>query len=203
MSRNNDRKIIEENGYRLLTVSSKEDIKIISSPQRQRIFKLLNMSDKPLHGKEIADKIGIKAPSAHFHIKKLEEIGAVKISHTQNINGIIATYYECAVDIMMAGEDFLESSDDEHIRDKLLLTANVFNEAKTTFVNALGKMLREDTQSHESDYFAMLLNSAIYLSSEDMELFNDEMNTLLKKYADYSPNKQPYTIFLSVSEMEN
>jgi predicted ArsR family transcriptional regulator len=200
---NNDRKIIEENGFRLLAVSSKEDIKIISSPQRQRIFKLLQMSDRPLHGKEIADKIGVKAPSAHFHIRKLEEIGAVKVSHTQSINGITATYYESAVDIMMAGEDFLTSSDDEHIRDKLLFTANVFNEAKTSFVNALGKKLRKGAQSLESDYFAMLLNAALYLSSEDMEIFNEEVNTLLKKYADYSPNKQPHAILLAVSEIEN
>jgi DNA-binding transcriptional ArsR family regulator len=200
---NNDRKIIEENGFRLLAVSSKEDIKIISSPQRQRIFKLLQMSDRPLHGKEIADKIGVKAPSAHFHIRKLEEIGAVKVSHTQSINGITATYYESAVDIMMTGEDFLTSSDDEHIRDKLLFTANVFNEAKASFINALGKKLRADTQSHESDNFAMLLNAAIYLSPEDMELFADEVNILLKKYAEHSPNKQLYAMLLSVSEIEN
>jgi hypothetical protein len=36
-----------------------------------------------------------------------------------------------------------------------------------------------------------------------MESFNDEVNTLLKKYADYSPDKQPYAMLLSVSEMEN
>ena len=192
-------KIIEENGCRLLAVSSEEDIKIISSPQRQRIFKLLQTSGKPLHGKEIADKLGIKAPSAHFHLRKLESIEAVKISHTQNIKGITATYYEPAVDIIMTGEDFLSSSDDEHIHNKLLFTANVFNEAKASFVNALGKKLREDTQSLESDNFALLLNTIIYLSSEDMEIFNSEVNTLLKKYEDYSPGKRPYSMLLSVS----
>jgi predicted transcriptional regulator len=195
-------RIIEENGCRLLAVSSKEDIKIISSPQRQRIFKLMQMNDKPLHGKEIADRLGIKAPSAHYHLRKLEEVGAIRVSHTQNINGITATYYEPAVDIMMTGEDFLSSTDDEHISNKLLLTANVFNEAKTSFVNTLGKKLRESTQSRDSFYFAMLQSTIIYLSSEDMELLNEEVNTLFKKYADYSPDKQPHTMFLSISEIE-
>jgi len=193
-------KIIEAGGYRLLAVSSSEELKIISSPQRQRMFKLLQMAGKPLHGKEIADKLGIKAPSAHFHLRKLEKIGAVRVSHTQIINGITAKYYAPAVDIMMTGEDFLSSYDDEHISNKLLFTANVFNEAKIAFVNSLGKILREGKQPLDPDGFAILLNTIIYLSSEDIKHFNEEVNALLNKYVDYSPDKQPYTMLLSVSE---
>jgi predicted transcriptional regulator len=196
------RKVIEENGYRLLSISSPEDLKVVSSPQRQRIFKLLQTSDKPLHGKEIADNLGVKAPSAHFHLRKLEEIGAVRISHTQSINGITATYYEPAVDIMITGEDFLSSSDDEHIRDKLLFTASVFNEAKTTFVNALGKKMRDGVRSPDSETFATLLNVILYLSSIDAETLCNELDCLIKKYSDFCPDKQPYTLFLSISEVE-
>lgn len=198
----NGRKIIEESGYRLLAISSPEDLKIISSPQRQRIFKLLQTAGKPLHGKEIADCVGIKAPSAHFHLRKLEGIGAVRISHTQNINGITATYYEPAVDGMIAGEDFLTPSDDEQIGEKLLFTANIFNEAKTSFLKALGRKLRDNAYSPDSGSLAILLNEILYLSSDDIKPFYEEMDTLLKKYTDFSLEKQPYALFMSVSEME-
>lgn len=198
-----DRKIIEEGGHRLLAISAPEDLKVVSSPQRQRIFKLLQTAGKPLHGKEIADCVGIKAPSAHFHLRKLEEIGAVRVSHTQNINGITATYYEPAVDGMVTGEDFLSPSDDEQISEKLLFTASIFNEAKTSFVKALGKKLRDNAYSTDSGTFATLLNEILYLSSEDIKPFNEEMDALLKKYTDFSPDKQPYAMFLTVSEMEH
>ena len=196
-------KIIEKNGRRLLTVSSAQDLKIISSPQRQRIFKLLQTSTKPLHGKEIADNLGIKAPSSHYHLRKLEEIGAVRISHTQVINGITATYYESAVDIIMTGEDFLSSSDNEHIREKLLFTANIFNEAKKAFVNSLERKLRETEQSPDSDTISILLNTTLYLHKEDMESFNNELTAIIEKYTDLSSSKQPYSMLLSVSEPEN
>ncbi len=198
----NGRKIIEEGGYRLLAISSTEDMKIISSPQRQRIFKLLQTAGKPLHGKEIADWMGVKAPSAHFHLHKLEEIGAIRISHTQNINGITATYYQPAVDGIITGEDFLTPSDDEQIEEKLLFTANIFNEAKTSFLKALGKNLRDNENYDDSVSLTTLLNEILYLSSEDIKLFYEEMNALLKKYSDYSPDKQPYALFMSVSEIE-
>jgi len=193
------RKIIEENGQRFLVVSSLDDLKVISSPQRLRIFKLLRSAGRPLHGKYIADNIGIKAPSVHFHLRKLEGIGAVRISHTQNVNGITAVYYEPAVDGMLAGEDFLTSVDDEQISDKLLLAANFYNEAKASFLKTLGGKLSEGGGAAES--FTVLLNMILYLSPEETGLFNEEMTALIKKYSDFSPEKQPFSMFLSVSEM--
>ena len=44
--KNSSAKIIDANGSRLLVASSKEELNIISSPQRQRIFKLLYTSEK-------------------------------------------------------------------------------------------------------------------------------------------------------------
>ncbi len=195
-----DRKIIDEGGSRLLVISSAEDLKVISSPQRQRIFKLLQTAGKPLHGKAIADFVGIKAPSAHFHLRKLEEIGAVRISHTQSINGITATYYEPAVDDIITGEDFLTTSDDAQITEKLILAANLFNEAKTSFIEALGKNLRDEAHPSDTGTFSTLLNEILYLSSEDIKPFHEELKVLLGKYTDYSPDKRVYSMFLSVSE---
>lgn len=198
----NGRKIMEQDGCRLLAVSSNEDLKVVSSPQRQRIFKLLQTAGRPMHGKAIADCLGIKAPSAHFHLRKLEEIGAVRISHTESINGITATYYEPAVDGMIVGEDFMTDSDDERTGEKLLFAANIFNEAKNCFIKALGRKLRDNACSSDSGTLTALDNEILYLSPDDIKSFYKEMDVLLKKYKGFSPDKQPYALFMSVSEME-
>jgi len=192
-------KILDANGSRLLVVSSPEELKVISSPQRQRIFKLLYTSDKPLHGKEIADRLGIKAPSAHFHLQKLVKIGAVRISHTQNIKGITATYYEPAVDIMMTGEDFLLSTDDENIREQLAFTSNIFNEAKTSFISSLEKKINENSDSSGNEVYAILLSELLYLSSTEIKNFQKELENLTTKYSSPSPDRQLYTMLVSVS----
>ena len=103
----------------------------------------------------------------------------------------------------MTGEDFLSSSDNEHIREKLLFTANIFNEAKKAFVNSLERKLRETEQSPDSDTISILLNTTLYLHKEDMESFNNELTAIIEKYTDLSSSKQPYSMLLSVSEPEN
>lgn len=198
-----DRRIITvQNGRKLLTVSSADDLKVISSPQRQRIFKILQTAGRPLHGKEIADCLGIKAPSAHFHLGKLKQIGAVKISYTQIINGITACYYEPAVDGIIPGEDFLESSDDEHIREKLLFAANTFNEAKYSFMKNLRIKMQKETSEPAINGLAAMVNEILYLSDTDTKIFYEDMESLLKKYTGFSSEKQPYFLFFSISKAE-
>lgn len=196
------RSIIEQNGYRLLTVSSEDDVKVISSPQRRHIFKILQMEGKPLHGKEIADRLGIKAPSAHFHLKKLEQIGAVRVSHTQVINGITARYYEAAVDGMIAGEDFLEPADDERIKQKLLFTARIFQEAKDSFIQALRKHMQTDAAAEPPPETRLIaaVDEVLYLSADETAVFYQEMEALLEKYAAPAPGKTAYSLFLSIAE---
>jgi hypothetical protein len=192
------RKIIEDNGYRLLTVFTIEDMKIISSPRRQRIFKLLQTAGRPLHSKEIADYEGIKAPSAHFHLCKLEAVDAVKVSYTKVINGITATYYEPNVDGILAGGDFLSASDTKQAAANLLLAANYFDEAKRSFLTSLEKKMQGSTVFYDS--LNELYNEILYLSLDDATKLQSEMENLFKKYTAYSSNKQPFTVFISISE---
>lgn len=192
--------IIEQDGKRILAVSSTDDLKIISSPQRQQILKILRAQTRPLHGKEIADLLGIKAPSAHFHLSRLEQLGAVRLSHTQMINGITARYYAPAVDDIVLGDDFLKPSDNKTLREKLILSANTFDTAKKTFLEALQKKLRSPAKSEPG--LMLLLNEVVSLSGQNTEAFSKELTALLAKYSAPLPDAKPYALFFSLSEME-
>ncbi len=189
------RRIIEQDGIRILAVSSSADVKVAASPQRQQIFRLLLIHGSPLHGKEIATRLGIQPATAHFHLKKLEEIGAVRVSHTGVINGITARYYEPAVDGIIVQDDLLQPEDDETLRQKMLLAANAYNTSRDTFLQAVKK-------SGQNSPFPVLLNDLVYLSEEDAAAFYSEMENLLNRYARKGSGKTLYTLFASIAPLE-
>jgi predicted transcriptional regulator len=204
-SKQSTRNISVKDGCRILTVYSLEDLKIVLSPQRQRIMKLLQVAGKPLHGKEIADRIGIKAPSAHFHLRKLKDVGAVRISHTESINGITATFYEPAVDMTVAGDDFLMGADgcNDEAREKLQAIGNVFTEGKNRFIRVLENNLNSNQDAGEAGTFAQLYDAVLYMSPEEAEGLCAEIDSLIRRFSEVSPGKEPYGLLVSACKNEN
>lgn len=200
----NGRRIIEQNGYKVMTVSSANDIKVISSPQRQNILKLLKSVDKPLHGKDIADRLELKPASVHFHLKKLEDIGAVRVHHTQSINGITARFYEAAIDEIVMEENFLKTSDDLLTRQKILMTANTFNTCRNSFIKALRRKMQESsTDKTGAKDLLTILNKILFLSKDETGLLYKELAALFEKYGKASPDKNAYSLFLSINAVDD
>lgn len=154
-----------------------------------------------MHGKEIADRLGMKAPSAYFHLNKLERIRAVKLSYTQVINGIAARYYVAAVDDIVSGDDFLEPSDNKTIREKLIFTAHTFDTANNAFMETLQKRLRNKAPAPCSTDMMLLINEVLYLSQEGAADFSKDLSALLAKYSKTESEKKPFALFFSLSEM--
>jgi|GEM_PF-696491 len=67
--------------------------KILFDPLRQKITAVLRASDQAMTVQEIAKQLDIPHSKIHYHMKKLEEIEAVAIDHTEVIKGITAKYY--------------------------------------------------------------------------------------------------------------
>lgn len=197
-------RIFVHEGSKILLASSEEDMKVLSSPQRQRIFKILQSEGVPMHGKEIGDRLGIKAASAHFHLKKLEKIGAVKQSHTRVINGITARYYEVSVDSVILGEDFLEATDDSFTKQKMLLIHNTFNANRDAFIRSLHQTIQQkQTGDPGEKRLHLLLDFKLYLSAEDAELLQKDMEELFSKYESPASGKKPHAVWLSINRDEN
>lgn len=194
------RRIIVDEGERIFIASSEEELQVLSSPQRQRIFKILQSEGVPMHGKEIGDRLGVKAASAHYHLKKLEKIGVIKQSHTQVINGITARYYEVMVDSVILSEDFLEATDDGLAKQKMLLIHNTFNANRDAFIRSLHQsMQQEQTGDLVENRLHLALDFRLYLSGEDAELLQKDIDELFAKYASPAAGKNPHSVWLSIS----
>lgn len=199
-----ERKIVVDKGERIFIASSEEDLQVLSSPQRQRIFKILQSEGAPMHGKEIGERLGVKAASAHYHLKKLEKIGVIKQSHTQLINGITARYYEVTVDSVILGEDFLEATDDGLTKQKMLLIHNTFNANRDAFIRSLHQsMQQEQTGDIGENRLHLALDFRLYLSGEDAQQIQKEIDELFIKYASPTSGKELHSVWLSINRDEN
>lgn len=199
-----EKKINKDNNNRTFIASTEEELKVLSSPQRQRIFKVLLSEGLPLHGKEIADRLGIKAASAHYHLKKMEEIGVVCESHTQVINGITARYYKTTFDSIVLGDDFLENTGDHLTNQKMQFIHSTFNSNRDAFLKSLEKqMCHTDDSINHADKLLFLLDFQIYLSENESEVFQSELKALFSKYEKPGPEKHLNSILLSVNSLSN
>ena len=71
-----------------------KEIKAFSDPYRMMIMKQYYKLARPATVKQIADEMGEVPAKVHYHVKKLESVGILKLKHTKEINGIIAKFYE-------------------------------------------------------------------------------------------------------------
>lgn len=70
------------------------EIKAFSDPYRMIIMKHYYNLGKPATVKQIADIMSEVPAKVHYHVKKLESTGILKLDHTKEINGIVAKFYE-------------------------------------------------------------------------------------------------------------
>jgi Mn-dependent DtxR family transcriptional regulator len=199
-----ERRIVANEGGRIFIASSEEELQVLSSPQRQRIFKILQSEGAPMHGKEVGDRLGVKAASAHYHLKKLEKIGVIKQSHTQVINGITARYYEVTVDSVILSEDFFEASDDDLTKQKMLLIHNTFNANRDAFIRSLHQsMQQKENGDIGENRMYLALDFRLYLSGEDAQQLQKDIDELFNNYTNPTSGKEPHSVWLSINRDEN
>ncbi|MBT2759679.1 helix-turn-helix domain-containing protein [Paenibacillus sp. EZ-K15] len=153
-----------------------EEIKIYSDPYRLQILNVLNKMDRPATVKEVADNIGDVPAKVHYHMKKLERIGMVKIVSTKEINGIIAKYYEPFVGTVKIkrGANSEEPVIKELIRTETnKLLSELFDQNRDRFFKNM---------SQEGETTSMLTNTTLYMSEEEAREFFVELDKMLTPY---------------------
>jgi DNA-binding transcriptional ArsR family regulator len=76
------------------SLNTLEEIKAFSDPYRIQILNSFYKFGEPVTVKQIADCMGEVPAKVHYHVKKMESAGILRLTHTREINGIIAKYYE-------------------------------------------------------------------------------------------------------------
>ena len=89
-------------------LTTKKELEIYMNPVRQQLLRQLEIAKAPMTPKMLADKLDISASGVQHHIRKLISLGVILLDHTEQINGITASFYkpaEVTVQIVLDMDD--------------------------------------------------------------------------------------------------
>jgi DNA-binding transcriptional ArsR family regulator len=81
-------------------------VKAIAHPLRHRILAILN--ERVASPKEIADELGEKLPNVSYHVKTLDELGAIELVDTAPRRGAVEHYYRALMRPFFSDESWAE-----------------------------------------------------------------------------------------------
>ncbi|NPA96934.1 MAG: ArsR family transcriptional regulator [Crenarchaeota archaeon] len=82
-------------------IADLEMLKEVFSPSRILILLELAMGEKSLT--ELSKSLGLAPSTVHYHLKKLERLGLVKVSRIEQRGNIVVKYYRASEDISVLG----------------------------------------------------------------------------------------------------
>ncbi|WP_313341498.1 helix-turn-helix domain-containing protein [Sedimentibacter sp.] len=178
---------MENNDYIILKTD--KELKILMSPIRQKIIKIMSREGKPVTSKHLADKLNISPSSAQHHIKQLQQVGIVEFDHNEIINGITAKYLRLSEKTVSIGQDInddLSSERDVLARSILSKTYNGYKE----LINEKRQLLAEEYR--KGNKFADQLAGVVHLSTEEANELFDIIDDFIKKHSKAYDNSHPY-----------
>ncbi len=154
-----------------------DEIKTYSDPYRLKIITFLKNNRKEATVKQIADFFEEVPSKVHYHIKKLEKVGIVKLIRTEEIKGIVAKYYS------LTAENF--KIEDQNIKDT---TQEIYNSQISMVISDYYEKSKEKTiksieKRSEENFNNISLNfDELYLTKEEFLVLNNEIKTIINKY---------------------
>ncbi|MCK5811564.1 MAG: helix-turn-helix transcriptional regulator [Clostridiales bacterium] len=168
-----------------LVLKTLKEIRVFQDPYRQQIIKVYEQSNKPMTAKQVADILGETPSKVHYHVKVLEKFSFLVLSHTENINGIIARYMKIAYHNVK-----IQRSNDNKIKDEIYtMVENQFDKMKENYINRLKKLPvgKEHFRQNGS-----LKNGIVYLTEEQMYELVDYIEKLTKETKQYKGQEKYY-----------
>lgn len=174
-----------------MEVSTLEEVRAYSDPYRLRILNEFYRYGEPATSKDIADIMGEVPSKVYYHVKKMEKYGILVMTHTKEINGIIAKYYEPAAEsIYIKGPSELNLPDADSQYEQLI--ASVFEQGKGEFLRTMKRQKLGGIVSSET----------VFLTKEE---YDDYMKYMKSIYAKKEKNgdRKAYYIFSGITEADN
>jgi DNA-binding transcriptional ArsR family regulator len=156
-----------------------DQIKTISEPTRWRMLSLLIA--EAMTGAQLARKLKIRRPLAHYHLKTLEKAGLIAFQEERTRNGMIEKYYRAIAK--------------QYLTDRLIARGREMprtNEFAQQAVEAMSEITRAMLELANADvsqveHFESLLKygfnfqDEIYLTSEEVTEFKQEFRGLIAR----------------------
>lgn len=173
---------------KIITLSTKEELNIFMSPQRQRLLREMELYGFPLTPKMLAGKLDISASAVTHHIQKLIELGIVEQDHTEHINGILARFYKLADVTVSIGQQFDDELSGERnaiIQNLILNTLKSFN-SRIEF--AKQNSIPYETMKDSGDF----MSGVMHLTPEDGKNLMELIRGFLEQHETPSPDTRPW-----------
>ena len=145
----------------MITLVTRKQMDIYMNPQRQRLLKAMEVSGVPMTPKQLSNILKISASSVSLHIRKLEELGLVKLDHTEAIHGIQAKYYKkLPVSVSLGG-----NLDDDLKEERSCLSDYIMTELWNGFKDRLKRAKDQSDVMTTGDF----TSGVVHLSRKDAE----------------------------------
>lgn len=173
----------------MIVLKTDKELKILMSPVRQKIIKIMGKEGKPVTPKHIADKLEISPSSVQHHIKKLEEIGIIEFDHTELINGITARYIRLSEKPVSIGQDL----NDDLSAERDVLAKSILSKTYNEFIELLNKKRKFISEEYKNGNKMMdQLSGVVHLTSEDANKLFNLIDDFVKSHAKASHNTHPF-----------
>ena len=200
-----------------IILDTPEKNKIYMNPQRQRLIRLMQVSGEAMTPKQLSNELGISPSAATAHIKKLENLGVLRLDHTKKINGITAKYY--ALEDVSISLKTNEQQADSVVNEQEVFLNYMMNEnwqgfleykrdlwargEKTTEKKTIEEKATEEkpeASNENTDALAPVtgdvISSVAFLTDEDAAELKNYIIDFLAAHADKQPNTKPWSTTL-------
>jgi DNA-binding MarR family transcriptional regulator len=178
-------------------LSTLEEIRAFSDPYRLQILSHFENISRPATVKQIADLMKEIPSKVHYHVKKMEKYGLLHIVHTEEINGIVAKYYEpTAEEFIIKHKKHGDSIDKVALSEAERTISILYDESKNMVIKQLGRMaeLDKEKDTKKDLYTGGFMSDEIYLTHEEAQEVSELLKTVNKKYGNRKKTDNEETI---------
>lgn len=167
-----------------------EEIKAISDPYRIKILDCIGKTSEAKTVKEVADALGEVPAKVYYHIKKLEKVGILELSHTKEINGIVAKYYCATAESFTIGVNTLKEPISKAVKGySASIISNLYDDSKSKFLNEL------ENHTENLSSLGIGLSTTIYLTKEEDIEFKALITDFIKNHGEKGEGKNEHHVF--------
>jgi predicted transcriptional regulator len=180
-----------------------EEVKAISDPLKYKILITFNKMEHPATVKQIADALKEVPSKIHYHVKKMELAGILKLVYTKEIKGIIAKYYEPTAKVfeIKCSEEASEGNKKIMLAESQQMIAEFYDDSKNIFLDELTCCAKCEEKSNGT-----VSMQDLYLTDEEECEFSKRMIDFFEKYKNKDRNignAHKYHYFISRIKINN
>lgn len=177
---------------------------MMTDPYRLSIIQVFKKTgDRSLTVQEIANGLGDPHGKVYYHVKKLENYGALEVDKTEVINGITAKYYKLTFDTL----DIVNDPNEEiknmvKVNETMKMIGKLYDDSRDDYLAFVQESETDDRPKEKNALKneGFLSMATCYFTEENYPGFKEDILALIEKYSveDADTTQIKKGIFLSV-----